>query len=51
MISTYELKILIDTGHSVHLYPRKLKVCIDGFKLRKVSKFTAQWLKGYQVKG
>ena len=47
-IERMELKRLIDRGNVVHLYPRKLEVCIDGSKYRKVSKSTAKWLKGYQ---
>ncbi len=47
-ISITELKSLIDTNHVIHLYPRKLTVEIDGFKYRKVSKSTANWLKGLE---
>ena len=48
-IGMRELKHLIDNGHVVHLYPRKLQVCINGFKYRKVNKRTADWLHKYTI--
>ena len=46
-IGISELKALIDKGCYVYLYPRKLTVTINGGKYRKVTKSTANWMKGY----
>lgn len=46
--TTITLREVLDLrakGHNVWVYPRKLQVCINGYKYRPITKATARALK------